>query len=422
MNINPVVKINQQFYEGNETILITSGEDKYLYDSNGKKYLDFCGGIWNVPFGYSNHAINQKIIEQLNKLPFCNLISNTADIQHNYAVRLCKILGASALLYTCSGSECIEAAIKTCRQYQAIKNNKRKGISAFNLSYHGTTYGAMSVSGVDKQATKDYLPLLGEIKWINSPQDLENTELWIQTIEEHFCQNASDMAGIIVEPVFGSGGIVPLPYLVLKRIEELCRENDIILVVDEISTGFGRTGVRFVYQSYGIEPDLICLSKGITNGYLPLGVLAFSCKVTETFAKKHATLEHFSTQGGNLVAIAAADAVLDLMEKYEQYEVASKGEFFKNTLVGLLSTYRSVSIRGCGLMVAISFPKELDTRRFIDVLGKIRKRGLLVYQFCNPGYNLGLSFFPPFICTDKDLKEAAEKIVTILKHYPDILN
>ncbi|MCX7842330.1 MAG: aspartate aminotransferase family protein [Clostridia bacterium] len=421
MNINPVIKINQRMYEGNESAFITTGENIYLYDSNGKKYIDFCGGIWNVPFGYSNPTINNRITEQLKRLPFCNLISNTADIQHHYAVRLCKLLGSSALLYTCSGSECIEAAIKTCRLYQTIKGSNRRDISAFNLSYHGTSYGAMSVSGVDNQAFNYYYPMVGGIKWISAPRDIENTELWLKAIEEHFRQNADAMAGIIIEPVFGSGGIIPLPYAALKRLEELCRENDILLVADEVSTGFGRTGVPFVFKSYGIDPDLTCLSKGITNGYLPLGVLAFSSRVTGVFAEKHAVLEHFSSQGGNLLAIAAADAVLDLMENYEEFEVSSKGEYFKNILKELLSPYKNVSVRGCGLMLAISFNKEPQTMRFIDILAKIRKRGLLTYHFYNPGYNAGLSFFPPYTSSRMDLQDAAEKVVSILKHCPDII-
>lgn len=421
MGINPVVRINQKFNEENKNLLIVSGEDKYVYDSNGKKYIDFCGGIWNMPFGYTNPSINKKIIDQLNKLPFSNMVINVADIQYSYALRLCSILDTKALLYTCSGSESVEAAIKTCRKYQAIKNSKKRGISAFPLSYHGTTYGAMSVSGVDQRALEDYFPIVDEIEWIDMPEDLENEELWIKAINKHFEKNRENMAGIIIEPVFGSGGIVPVPYNAFKRIEELCIENDILLVVDEVTTGFGRTGTPFAYKKYDIKPDLICLSKGINNGYLPLGALAFSSKVAETFAKKDATLEHFSTQGGNLIAIAAADSVLDLMENYVDYNVAEKGEYFKNYFNELLTPYKSVKVRASGLMIGISFPKELEQRRLLSIWDRIRKHGLFVYIFCNPGYNIGLSLFPPFTCSKGDLKKAADKIFAELKHYPDIL-
>ncbi len=421
MRINPVIKIGQKFNEGSDIALIRRGEDKYIYDSKGKKYLDFCGGIWNIPFGYTNPIINKKVIEQLEKLPFCNLVTNIADIQHNYAVRLNKILGTSAVLYTCSGSESIEAAIKTCRKYQAIKSSSRKSISAFTLSYHGTTYGAMSVSGVDQKAAEDYFPLVDEIMWIDPPEDLKDENMWLNVIEEHFKKNAHKMSGIIIEPVFGSGGIVPIPFKVLKRIEKLCLQNDILLVVDEVTTGFGRTGISFAFKTYEIKPDLICLSKGINNGYLPLGVLAFSDKVSNAFVEKGETLEHFSTQGGNLISIAAADAVLDLMEDYDEYEVSYKGEFFKKYLEELLNPYTSVEVRNSGLMIGISFPKNVELLRLYDIWGRIRKRGLLVYIFYNPGYNLGISLFPPFTSTEDDLKEAAKKIASQLKRYPDIL-
>lgn len=422
MTINPVVKINQKFDEGNDVELIVSGEEKYVYDSNGKRYIDFCGGIWNMPFGYSNPIINEKIIKQLNKLPFCNLVTNIADIQHDYALRLCKILNMKSVLYTCSGSESIEAAIKTARKYQAIKkNNKKKGISAFTLSYHGTTYGAMSVSGVDQILLQDYSPLLDNITWIDIRDNLEDENVWIEKIEEHFCKNARNMAAIIIEPVFGSGGIVPIPERAFKKIEELCRENDVLLIVDEVTTGFGRTGVPFAFQQYNIEPDLVCLSKGINNGYLPLGTLVFSEKVAEEFVKHNATLEHFSTQGGNLISIAAADAVLDIMENYDDFQVKAKGEYMVSYLKELLKPYKSVEVRGEGLMIAISFPRNLDERRLFDVWEKVRKRGILVYIFINTGCNLGLSFFPPFISTKEDLKDVSNKIVKILKKYADIL-
>lgn len=420
MGINPVVKIDQLFDEGHDTIPIVYGEDKYLYDGNGKKYIDFCGGIWNVPFGYTNQNINEKIIEQMNKLPFCNLITNTADIQYKYASRLCRKLNMTALLYTCSGSECIEAAIKICRKYQALKGNKRKGIGALCLSYHGTTYGAMSVSGVDQVHAEDYYPLVKEIKWIKLPIELESEELWLETLDRYFSDNGEDIAGIIIEPVLGSGGVVSIPVSVLKRIEQLCREWDVLLVDDEVTTGFGRTGVPFVFQKYDMKPDLVCLSKGITNGYLPLGVVVFSDMVTKVFAEKKATLDHFSTQGGNLLSIAAADAVLDLMDNYESYGVEEKGEYFQKCLRDLLTAYSSVRVYGSGLMIAISFNKKVATKSLYDLWCRLRKRGILAYCFNNPGYNIGLSFYPPFTCNREELKDTAEKIVSQIIRFPEV--
>lgn len=421
VNINPVVKINQRFDEGHDCHLMVKGSDHYIYDTNGKRYIDFCSGIWNVPFGYSNKQIDQRINEQMDRLQFCNLVMNTAEIQEEYASLINKELGTTGFLYTCSGSESIEAAIKTCRKYQSMKKNNRKGISAFNLSYHGTTYGAMSVSGVDKKASEDYFPLIDAIKWIELPTCLEDEELWLAIIEEHFEKHWEEMAGIIIELVLGSGGIIEVPKLVVKRIAKLCEKYDVLMVVDEVTTGFGRTGVPFAFKEYEIEPDLICLSKGITNGYLPLGGLAFSRKVSETFVENHEMLEHFSTQGGNLLSIAAAKGVLELMEDYESYEVHRKGEVFKEYLSSQFSKDDGVKVRGKGLMLALELSENLRKEQLLNLWQQLKKRGILVYLFSNPGYNQGFSFFPPFTCTDDDLIKTAKNIGSLVKRHADVL-
>lgn len=419
MYINPVVRINQKFNKESLDSLIVSGQECYIEDSNGKQYLDLCGGIWNTPFGYSNIHIKNKIADQMNKLPFCNLISNVADVQYRYAEQLCKVLGTASVLYTCSGSESVEAAIKVCRQYQRMNGHNRTAISAFNLSYHGTSYGAMSISGIDKENNQDYYPLIGKIIWMEVPKDYTDIESWIAMVENHFGKYANELAGVIIEPILGSGGIIPIPHEILKKIEQLCNENNILFVLDEVSTGFGRAGVPFLFKYYELNPDLICLSKGITNGYLPLGVVAFSLKVSEAYSNSNTMLEHFSSQGGNLLSIAAALAVLDLMENYDEFQVEKKGLEFSNTIRSLCGENHKFDIRGKGLMLAISFPLEITPVRLLEIVEKLKKRGIIVYYFYNQGYNLGLSFFPPFTCSFDTLYKYAEKIVAQLKRYPE---
>lgn len=420
MYLNPVVRINQKFDEENTCSLMVSAENCYIKDSNEKEYIDLCGGIWNTPFGYSNDYINKKIIEQTSKISFCNLISNVAEIQYSYAERLCKMLGTSAILYTCSGSESLEAAIKTCRQYQRLKKRNKSTIAALNLSYHGTSYGAMSISGLDREINKDYYPLLANISWMEIPHDYKDITAWIRMFEEKFEESVEELAGVIVEPVLGSGGIIPIPYEALKRLEELCKANDVLLVLDEVTTGFGRTGVPFVFQGYNLEPDLLCFSKGITNGYMPLGVLAFSKNVCQVFSESNATLEHFSSQGGNLLSIAAAWAVLDLMENYDTFQVKEKGEMFCNEIIKFSGENYKFEIRESGLMCAISFPLEVTPVRLLEIVDKLKKRGIIVYYFYNDGYNLGLSFFPPFTCSFGEFSKYAKKIVDQLKKYPEL--
>ena len=417
---NPLMRIGRLF-DAQEEKIISGGDGEYLFDSNGRKYLDLCGGIWNTPFGYGNKYIIEKIKKQAEILPFCNLITSAADIQISYAGRLTRYLGMEKVLFTCSGSEAVEAAIKAARQYQDIKKSGKKAVAAFNLSYHGTSYGAMSVSGIDLSITAPFGPLLDGIEWIQTPQDIYDTEKWNREIERLFSEKAKDLAGIIIEPVIASGGVIEVPDETLRYIERLCRENDAILIYDEVSTGFGRTGTPFVFKDKQIKPDLVCLSKGITNGYMPFGALAFSKHIAEAFIQAHETFEHFSSQSGNLISAAAADAVLDIMEDYDSFCVEKKGECFRRALEeGLKDT--GADVRGRGLITGISLDLRLSDAAFKSILDGIERQGILVYYFNNPGYNKGLSFFPPFTIKEEMLIRAARTIAGRIKREPEIMS
>ncbi|HIV17397.1 MAG TPA: aspartate aminotransferase family protein [Candidatus Alectryocaccobium stercorigallinarum] len=416
---NPLMRIGRPFDEEEEK-LIAGGDGEYLFDSNGRKYLDLCGGIWNTPFGYGNKYIIEKIKKQAEILPFCNLITSAADIQVSYAERLTRYLGMEKLLFTCSGSEAVEAAIKAARQYQSIKNSGKRAVAAFNLSYHGTSYGAMSVSGIDLSITAPFGPLLDGIEWIQTPQDIYDAVKWNREIERLFSEKAENLAGIIIEPVIASGGVIEVPDETLRYIERLCLENDVMLIYDEVSTGFGRTGVPFVFKDRGIKPDLVCLSKGMTNGYMPLGALAFSKRIAGTFIQAHETFEHFSSQSGNLISTAAADAVLDIMEDYDSYGVERKGECFRKVLAEELKD-TGADVRGRGLMTGISLDQRLSDAAFKSIIDGIERQGILVYYFNNPGYNRGLSFFPPFTIEEETLIRAAHAVAKKIKREPEIM-
>lgn len=414
-----LIRIGHQFGSCEEKYIVR-GEGAYLYDNNGRKYLDLCGGIWNIPFGYGNSYITDKIKKQLDILPFCNLITNETQEQSAYAKRLAAILEMENILFTCSGSEAVEASVKAARQYQRIRGNERSGIAAFNLSYHGTSYGAMSVSGIDKDITKVFGPLLSEISWIETPHEIYDTKKWNNAIKRVFDEKAHMLAAVIIEPIIASGGVVSIPDETLYLIEKLCRQNDILMIYDEVTTGFGRTGAPFMYLKKNIKPDLVCLSKGITNGYMPFGTVAFSKKVAETFGKSGSAFEHFSSQSGNLLSVAAGNAVLDLMEDYDSFEVAKKGELFRNALSEGLPEIKGTDVRGSGLIVGISFNKELSDRTLESVISGLERQGILTYYFNNPGYNKGLSFFPPFTIDEETLLKAAGIICKRIKREPEI--
>ena len=418
--MSELVRIGQRF-DAEEEKYIVRGEDVWLYDGEGRRYLDLCGGIWNTPFGYGHPYLIEKINKQLEQLPFCNLITHTADVQLSYASRLAGILQMPKVAFTCSGSEAVEAAIKAARQYQEMRGSGRKEIAAFDLSYHGTSYGAMSVSGLDQELTKPFGPLLSGITWICTPLEIYDTKKWLAALRRLFETRGDFLAAVIIEPIIASGGVVAIPDEVLHYMEEQCRERDILLIDDEVTTGFGRTGVPFVYQEKKMGPDLLCLSKGITNGYLPFGVLAFSRRVADAFIANRETFEHFSSQSGNLLSIAAADGVLDLLEDYESYQVREKGERFRAVLKRELQGLSGMDIRGRGLASAIAFPPTLPDSSFRMLLGAIARAGILSYYFVNPGHNKGLSFFPPFTIETDTLEKAAGMIARKIKRVPELL-
>ncbi len=394
--------------------LLVSGDGIYLRDQDGRQYLDLSSGLWNMPLGYSDSLLKSRISAQLERLPFSNLLAFVSDIQNQYAERLTSLLGDfSCVLYTCSGSEAVEAAIKTCRKYQVLKGrHRRKKIGAFSLSYHGTSYGAMSVSGIDQELAQDYAPLLADIRWLAVPASFEEEALWISGIDRFFDEFGEELAGFLAEPVIASGGVIPIPTTALQHLQKKCREQDILLIMDEVATGFGRTGTLFAFQKAGIAPDLVCLSKAINNGFLPLGVLAYARTCAEFLAQSGAAIEHFSTQGGNNAAVAAAMGMLDRMEDYDSFRVREKGTKFLKLLRESLG--ERASIRGCGLMLAIELPERFDGGDLMDLMERFRKRGLIVYLYNNAPFNRGISLFPPFVISDEEIESSVQRILSVL--------
>ena len=256
MNGNGVIRSGYPFGWGAYESTLVRGDGMYVFDQNGKRYLDLCSGLWNMPLGYSERRIKAVVNKQMEQLPFSNLLVFSSDIQTQYAQRLLQWMGDfGCVLYTCSGSESVEAAIKTCRQYQCLRNRpERRRIAAFTLSYHGTSYGAMSVSGIDQILTDVYRPLVPEISWVTVPADYADEDAWRQAIDGLWEREGDYLAGFIVEPVMASGGVVPIPTPVLQHIQQRCRERDVLLVADEVATGFGRTGTPFAWQQAEITP------------------------------------------------------------------------------------------------------------------------------------------------------------------------
>lgn len=414
--VMPMYPLNKEFPRE----CLESGNGIYVKDINGKKYLDTISGVWNVSFGYNNEKIKTAINEQLNKIPFANLYVAPAKITFDYAHKLINMLNGDfeKLVYTCSGSESSELAMKICRKYQRLVGNNRYMIATINYSYHGTSYGAMSLSGIDKELVKDYYPLVEGIKWINIETGQSEQER-CEKITEFIDKYHTELAGVILEPVLGSGGVIEIGKKVLEIIRQKCNQYDIVLIFDEVATGFGRTGKMFAYQHYGVLPDLMCISKIMSNGMVPIGGVLLGHKVCNIYENKSSFIEHFSTQNGNPLACAASMVVLDYMNEALFEEIEKKGKYLENGLkISINANSSNLVIRRKGLMIAIDIKTsngEILSEELLDkILQTSYRKGIIIHPFYNPDKNSGIMLFPAFITEFVELDIIIEKVCKVL--------
>jgi adenosylmethionine-8-amino-7-oxononanoate aminotransferase len=415
---------------GESVVELIQGSGVFLLDSKKNKYIDANSGLWNVSLGYGNREIINAINSQVNKLPFINLFDFTNPVVKALAKKLLEFSSFKfeRVLFTSSGSESIEAAIKATRKFHKITNNSQKYVFAsFSLSYHGTTYAAMSASGIDNSISVDYEPkvpgfiTLPEPKCVCCPGQ-KMSKACIQSVRNSlslfFSEHKSSLAGVIVEPVLGSGGIIVLGREYLQHLEKLCNENNVLLIFDEVATGFGRVGANFAFQKFKVTPDILCTGKGINSGYLPLGATLFSRNIIEAFQSKNTFLEHFSTQNGNPIACASAIATLKFLEKNNLIaHVENQGKKLIKTLsIGLKKHPHIFEIRGVGLMIGIELVYEKKNRfsygaqGVLNIQRSLMKKGLIVYPFFSDKMS-GIGLFPPFIINDKEIKIISDIII-----------
>lgn len=431
MNQNSIIYPLKAFTEQNDMV-INNGKGCYLYDEQGKKYLDGISGLWNVSFGHSNPKILDAVKKQMENLSYVNMISFTAPIVTNYANGLIRLLQKdfSKMFYACSGSEAVEIALKVARKYQRLKgfNNKSK-IGIFDMSYHGTTYGAMSASGIDQVEVKAYAPLVGGFTVLNTPFFPEVNEMpddslkeqSITRLKKELDNGADEIAAVLLEPVIGSGGIIPIPDWYMKELVRICNEKQILLIFDEVATGFGRTGNIMDYMDIDVKPDMLCLSKAINNGMMGMGALLISKNIEDLYLSKNGYIEHFSTQNGNPLACAAGNVVLEMVSESGFLEsVREKGAYLQKELNETLNGSSSVrEIRGKGMMIGIDLidnqKRPISWNALRSLEQQMQKKGLLLYPYYLPKKTSGFSLFPTFDVTTKDLDKIVQILAKMLK-------
>lgn len=372
-------------------IVLDRAEGVCLYDTDGKRYLDFASGIGVFALGYGNRALDDALKAQIDKvIHTSNLYYNVPAVEA--AEKAIKASQMDRIFFTNSGTEAIEGAIKTARKYAYNKDGKTDHeIIAMEHSFHGRSMGALSVTG-NAHYREAFEPMIGHVKFARF-NDLESVKALV----------TDKTCAVIMETVQGEGGIYPADEAFLKGVGELCAEKDILLILDEIQCGMGRTGSMFAWQQYGVKPDIMTLAKALGCG-VPVGAFLMTEKVA---GNSLVPGDHGTTYGGNPLVCAAVSKVFDLFEELGVPEhVRELTPYLTEKLDAFVEKYDFIrERRGMGFMQGLEFTRPLG-----DTVAKAQKEGLLVIT---AGSNT-LRFLPPLTITKADVDEMTEKLEKVL--------
>lgn len=367
-------------------IVLDKGEGMYLYDMEGKKYLDFGAGIAVFALGYNNKEFNETLKNQVDKLIHTsNLFYNS-----NLAEAAKKIVTASGMekvFFTNSGTEANEGAVKLARKYAYMKKgNNDSEIISMNHSFHGRSLGALAVTG-NKKYQEPFGPMNAGIKFADY-NDLNSVKALI----------TDKTCAIMLEAVQGEGGIYPATDEFIKGIRALCDEQDILMICDEVQCGMGRTGVMYAYQAYGVEPDVVTSAKALGCG-VPVGAFLVNKKTADVLVPG----DHGTTYGGNPFVLAAVNKVFDLFEQEHILEhVKETAPYLEEKLDALVEKYDFIKERrGKGFMQGLEFTIPVG-----PVITKALENGLLMIS---AGSNI-IRFVPPLITEKVHIDEMIEKL------------
>lgn len=376
-------------------IVLDKGDGVYLYDYNGKKYLDFVSGIAVFALGYHNESYNNALKEQIDKLIHTsNYYYNVPAIEA--AKKLKAVSGMDRVFFTNSGAEAIEGAIKAARKYAYLKDGTTDHeIIAMEHSFHGRTMGALSVTG-NPHYREAFEPGIGNIRFANM-NDIDSVKA---LINEKTC-------AIIMETVQGEGGIHPADEAFLRELRKICDEKDILLILDEIQCGMGRTGYMFAWQKYGVKPDIMTTAKALGCG-VPVGAFLLNEKVG---AHSLAAGDHGTTYGGNPLVCAAVNKVLDLFETNHIIEnVREVAPYLKKRLDELKEKYDFIiDRRGAGLMQGLEFDRPVA-----PYINSALDKGLMLI---NAGQSI-IRLVPPLIITKQNVDDMIAVLDTCLSGEP----
>ncbi len=366
-------------------VVLDRGEGMYLYDTEGKRYLDFMAGIAVFALGYHDPGYDRALKDQIDKLIHTsNYFYNVPAIRA--ARKIKEISGMDKVFFTNSGTEAVEGALKAAKKYAYLKDGRQDHeIVAMEHSFHGRTMGALAVTG-NPAYREPFEPLMGPVRFA-AYNDFESLA---EQVNEKTC-------AVILETVQGEGGVHPAGEEYLKRVRALCDERDILLILDEIQCGMGRTGTMFAYQRCGIRPDIVTMAKALTCG-VPGGAFAVNKKVAENSLKAG---DHGTTYGGNPLAAAAAEAVFARYEELNLLDHVNRvAPYLEEKLDGLAARYDCIKDRrGAGLLQALEFDRPVG-----EITARALEKGLILI---NAGSHV-IRFVPALVVEKEHIDEMTD--------------
>jgi len=408
--------------EAEGTLRLVRGRGAYVWDSEGRRYLDGLSSLWNVAVGHGRGEIARAVAAQIRALEYApTLLGFSTEPAIRLAARLARLApkGLRHVMFTSGGSESNESVIRLVRLYWRLRRRPDKiGIVALRGAYHGTSSGAASLTGL---ATfhGPYGPELPEVSRMARPYcyrcELGKTYpacglACADELEAVVAREGADRIGaVIAEPVQGVGGVVVPPAGWFERIRAICDRHELLLVVDEVITGFGRLGTMFGIQRFGVTPDLMTFAKAVTSGYQPLGGVILHERIYRTLveAGPEFTLHHGYTYSGHPVACAAAMANLDIIEREDLVRgVRRKAPYFKRRLESLAALPIVGEVRTAGLMAAVELVRDKAAREPFPsearVAQRVRQATLRRGVILRPGADL-VVVCPPLIVTRQQI-------------------
>ncbi|HLS07999.1 aspartate aminotransferase family protein [Lentibacillus sp.] len=419
------------YREDKAPMVVESGKGSWIEDTHGNRYLDGMSGLWCVNVGYGREELAKAAYDQMLEMAYTPMTqSHVPAIE--LAEKINELLDDDYMIfYSNSGSDANEVAFKIARQYhqQHDDPNRFKIVSRYR-AYHGSSMGALSATGQALRKYK-YEPLSTGFLHVAPPDNYRKPE--DMTVEQYNIQKARELeeaiiweqketvAAVIMEPLISGGGILIPDASYVKEVERICKRHGVLLIIDEVICGFGRTGKAFGHQQFGVRPDMVTMAKGLTSGYSPLSITAVKKDIYEVFKQRGecSHFRHVNTFGGNPAACAVALKNIEIMEKENLFERAEKlGERLLDGLEELKNHPYVGDIRGMGLIIGIEIVEDKTTKepgsdeRVGKFISNCKSRGLIIGRNGETvsGQNNILALCPPLSSTDQDIEFILETV------------